>query len=77
MERLIEEIGKDEEAPSGKQNLLSFPDSTISVMQVEAIKKRNIILNKYQSRVLELQEEKSTLESEVKKSKKTASEKEE
>ncbi len=38
-----------------KQGLLSFPDSTISAMQVEAIKKRNIVLNKYQSRLLELQ----------------------
>lgn len=76
LERLIEEVGKDEENLA-KHSLLSFPDSTISVMQVEAIKKRNLVLGKYQAKIVELQEELSVLDSEVKKGKKLAQEKEE
>ena len=76
MERLIEEVGKDEENLA-KHSLLSFPDSTISVMQVEAIKKRNLVLSKYQARIVELQEELSVLDSKVKKAKKAGQEKEE
>lgn len=73
---MIEEVGKDEENLA-KHSLLSFPDSTISVMQVEAIKKRNLVLSKYQTKIVELQEELSVLDSEVKKAKKLGQEKEE
>ena len=68
MEQLLEEIGKDEEGVSlSKQNLLTFPDETLSAMQVEAVKKRNIIIGRYQQNILELNEEKVILEGEIKK----------
>lgn len=51
------EIGKDDDGvlPSattvGKQqqqnSLLAFPDTNISSMQVEAIKKRNLVISSY------------------------------
>ena len=71
LERLIEEIGKDEDTPSTKLTLLTFPDSTISAMQAEAIKKRGQIITRYQGRVQELESEKSNLEQEIRKLKKT------
>lgn len=78
LEQLIDQISKDEEGSSlTKHNLLAFPDSTISVMQVEAIKKRNAILVKYQSKISELQQEKAILEGELRKVKKSTSEREE
>ena len=52
LQQLLEQIGKDEEGASlSKQNLLSFSDQTLSAMQVEAMKKRNLILAKYQAKV--------------------------
>ena len=45
MEQLMEEIGKDEE--NLKFTLMSFPDERLSSLQVEAIKKRNTIIQKY------------------------------
>lgn len=63
LEQLLEEVGKDEEGASlSKQNLLTFPDETLSAMQVEAVKKRNAILGRYQLSILELNEEKVILE---------------
>jgi hypothetical protein len=65
---LLEEVSRDtEDASLTKQNLLIFPDETLSAMQVEAIKKRNAILGKYQLQILELNEEIVALEGEVKK----------
>ncbi len=77
LERLIEEIGKDEDTPSTKLTLLTFPDSTISAMQAEAIKKRGQIITRYQGRVQELESDKSNLEQEIRKLKKNLHEKEE
>ena len=77
LERLIEEIGKDEDTPSTKLTLLTFPDSTISAMQAEAIKKRGQIITRYQGRVQELESDKSNLEEEIRKLKKNLHEKEE
>ena len=52
LEQLLEEIAKDEDSSSlAKQNLLTFPDETLSAMQVEAVKKRNHILGKYQLKI--------------------------
>jgi hypothetical protein len=49
----MDEISKDENGSSTiKHTLLAFPDSNISTLQVEAIKKRNIVLNKYHDRII-------------------------
>ncbi len=72
---MIEEIGKDEDTPSTKLTLLTFPDSTLSAMQAEAIKKRGQIITRYQGRVQELESDKSNLEEEIRKLKKNLHEK--
>lgn len=46
-------------------------------MQVEAFKKRNAIIGKYQMKLLELNEDKVILDGEIKKNQKLAVEKEE
>lgn len=76
-EQLIDLMSKDEEGISlTKISLLTFPDSTLSAMQVQAIKKRSVLLHRYQTKISDLEEEKAILQAELKKIRKSATEKE-
>ena len=68
MQQLVDEIGKDED--NLKYTLLSFPDDQLSSLQVEAIKKRNSIIQKYRESINDLKGNQSTLEYELAKNKK-------
>ena len=58
LERFIEEMLKEDENNFNQQFLISFPDEAISTMQVQAIKKKNTSILKYQSTISSVNEEK-------------------
>ena len=68
MQQLVDEIGKEED--NLKYTLLSFPDDQLSSLQVEAVKKRNAIIQKYRESINDLKANLSTSEYELVKNKK-------
>jgi DNA repair exonuclease SbcCD ATPase subunit len=74
MEQLLQELGKDYN-PSGNSEvvMVAFPDDRISSLQVEAIKKRNNIMAKYQQEIRSQATHSASLEEELASAKKTTS----
>ena len=52
---MLKEVSKDEDSSNVKLNLLAFPEVDMSMMQVEAVKKRNTIIATYRDKVSALE----------------------
>ncbi len=69
LDQLVKQISKDEDSSNNKLNLLAFPDVNMSMLQVDALKKRNSIIASYRDKIEMLEGSKKAVEAEMAKNK--------